>query len=56
MRDKQEEQISQIHHSALHIAAQAYLRVSNRRVGREWLLQMKHSVERITRMIEELEK
>lgn len=56
MRDKREEQVSQIHHAALSIAAQAYLCVSNRRVGREWLLQMKYSAERITKMIEKLEK
>jgi hypothetical protein len=55
MKDMEEERISQIHHSALHIAAQAHLCASNQRVGREWLRQMKHSSERIAAMIERLE-
>lgn len=55
MKDKEEEAISQIHHCALEIARLAYLCVSNQRVGREWLLQIKHHRDRITQMIERLE-
>ena len=55
MRDKQQEAVNDIHHSALHIAAQAHLCASNGRVGAEWLLQMKHSAERIAAKIKELE-
>lgn len=56
MKDKDEESISQIHHCALETARLAHLCMANQRVGREWLLQIKHHQHRITQMIERLEK
>lgn len=56
MNRKQEEQLGEIHHSAMMIAAQAYLCVSNQRIGREWLLKIKHAHERMGLMIERLEE
>ena len=55
MTDKQEEAISQIHHSSLQIAGQAYLCLQEARPGREWLLKMRHANERITQMLDRLE-
>lgn len=56
MKDKDLEAVDQIHHCALETARLAHLCVSNQRVGREWLLQIKHHRDRITKMIERLEK
>lgn len=56
MRDKQQEAVSDIHHSALQIAALSHLCSSNHRVGSGWLLQMKYSAERVLLKIKELEE
>lgn len=56
MRDKTNEQVGEVHHSAVTIAAQAFLCMQEQRVGREWLLKMKHAHERMGIMLERLEK
>lgn len=56
MKEKQEEAVSQIHHSALEVARLAHLCMTNQRVGLEWLRNIKHANERIAAMIERLEK
>lgn len=56
MRDKTNEHVGDIHHSATEITRQAFLCMQEQRVGAEWLRKIKHANERITLMIGLLEK
>ncbi len=56
LTDSQEENISQMHHSAVEVLLQSYNCMREGRAGREWLLKARHANERITMMLDRLEK
>lgn len=47
MRDLQKEALFDIHHQAGEVQRLAVLMLANNRIGRDWLLDMKHAHERL---------
>jgi len=55
LTEQQDENLGQIHHSALELCRLVLLCTINRRVGREWWLKMTHAHEYIGKALEKIQ-
>lgn len=51
LSEKSDETLGDIHHQAAEIQRMVVLMLSNQKIGREWLLRMKHAHERMDLLI-----
>lgn len=51
LKEKEDETLGDIHHQAAEIQRMTVLMLSNQKIGREWLLRMKHAHERLDLLI-----